>query len=318
MNKVVLVGCGNVGMAYAYALVNQKVYVDELVLIDVNKDKCEGEAMDLNHCMAYSPSRIKVRVGDYPDCRDAKIVVIAAGANQAPGETRMDLIDKNSKIFFSIINPIMASGFDGIIVVATNPLDVMTYLTLKYSRLPVNKVIGSGTTLDTSRLRYILSEKTGVNPKNIEAYVIGEHGDSEFIPWSNVNIAYKKITDILRKDELEDIENEVRTSAYTIIDKKGATAYGIGMCLVMITSAILENKNMVLPVSSWDEENKVCISTPAIVGKDGVKEKIFIPLNEEETIKIINSIKVIKRAIERDEIIEKKEPYGSFFNLYHF
>ena len=303
MNKVVLVGCGNVGMAYAYALVNQKVYVDELVLIDVNKDKCEGEAMDLNHCMAYSPSRIKVRVGDYPDCRDAKIVVIAAGANQAPGETRMDLIDKNSKIFFSIINPIMASGFDGIIVVATNPLDVMTYLTLKYSRLPVNKVIGSGTTLDTSRLRYILSERTGVNPKNIEAYVIGEHGDSEFIPWSNVNIAYKKITDILRKDELEDIENEVRTSAYTIIDKKGATAYGIGMCLVMITSAILENKNMVLPVSSWDEENKVCISTPAIVGKDGVKEKIFIPLNEEETIKIINSIKVIKRAIERDEII---------------
>lgn len=303
MNKVVLVGCGNVGMAYAYALVNQKVYVDELVLIDVNKDKCEGEAMDLNHCMAYSPSRIKVRVGDYSDCSDAKIVVIAAGANQAPGESRMDLIDKNSKIFFSIINPIMASGFDGIIIVATNPLDVMTYQALKYSRLPVNKVIGSGTTLDTSRLRYILSERTGVNPKNIEAYVIGEHGDSEFIPWSNVNIAYKKITDILRKDELAEIEEEVRTSAYTIINKKGATAYGIGMCLVMITSAILENKNMVLPVSSWDEENKVCISTPAIVGKDGVKEKIFIPLNEEETIKIINSIKVIKRAIERDEII---------------
>ncbi len=303
MNKVVLVGCGNVGMAYAYALVNQKVYVDELVLIDINKDKCEGEAMDLNHCMAYSQSKIKVRVGDYNDCHDAKIVVIAAGANQAPGESRMDLIDKNSKIFFSIINPIMASGFDGIIVVATNPLDVMTYQALKYSRLPANKVIGSGTTLDTSRLRYILSEKTGVNPKNIEAYVIGEHGDSEFIPWSNVNIAYKKVSDIFRKEELEEIENEVRTSAYTIIDKKGATAYGIGMCLVMITNAIIEDQNIVLPVSSWDEENKVCISTPAIVGRNGVKEKIFIPLNEEETIKIINSIKVIKRAIERDEII---------------
>ena len=303
MNKVVLVGCGNVGMAYAYALVNQKVYVDELVLIDINKDKCEGEAMDLNHCMAYSPSKIKVRVGDYPDCSDAKIVVIAAGANQAPGETRMDLIDKNSKIFFSIINPIMASGFDGIIVVATNPLDVMTYQALKYSRLPVGKVIGSGTTLDTSRLRFILSERTGVNPKNIEAYVIGEHGDSEFIPWSNVNIAYKKVSDILRPYELEEIENEVRNSAYTIIDKKGATAYGIGMCLVMITNAILEDKNIVLPVSSWDEENKVCISTPAIVGKDGVREKIFMPLNEEETIKIINSIKVIKKAIEKDEII---------------
>ena len=297
MNKVVLVGCGNVGMAYAYALVNQKVYVDELVLIDINKDKCEGEAMDLNHCMAYSPSKIKVRVGDYPDCSDAKIVVIAAGANQAPGESRMDLIGKNSKIFESIINPIMESGFDGIIVVATNPLDVMTYQALKYSKLPKKKVIGSGTTLDTSRLRFILSEKTGVNPKDIDAYVIGEHGDSEFIPWSNVNIAYKKVSDILKKDELDKIEEEVRMSAYTIIEKKGATAYGIGMCLVMITSAILENQNIVLPVSSWDDENELCVSTPAIIGKDGVKEKIFIPLNDEEKDKLINSMKIIKEAI---------------------
>ena len=297
MNKIVLVGCGNVGMAYCYALVNQKVYVDELVLIDINKDKCEGEAMDLNHCMAYSPSKIKVRVGDYKDCKDAKIVVIAAGANQAPGETRMDLIGKNSKIFESIINPIMESGFDGIIVVATNPLDVMTYQALKYSKLPPKKVIGSGTTLDTSRLRFILSERTGVNPKDIDAYVIGEHGDSEFIPWSNVNIAYKKVSDILRKNELDLIEEEVRMSAYEIINKKGATAYGIGMCLVMITSAILENQNIVLPVSSWDEENELCISTPAIVGKDGVKEKIFIPLNDEEKDKLINSMKIIKDAI---------------------
>lgn len=297
MNKVVLVGCGNVGMAYAYALVNQKVYVDELVLIDINKDKCIGEAMDLNHCMAYSPSKIKVRVGSYEDCKDAKIVVIAAGANQAPGESRMDLIEKNSKIFSSIIDPIMASGFNGIFIVATNPLDVMTYQTLKYSKLPPRKVIGSGTTLDTSRLRFMLSEKTGVNPKNIEAYVIGEHGDSEFIPWSNVNIAYKKVSDILSIDELNQIEEEVRTSAYTIIDKKGATAYGIGMCLVMITSAILEDQNIVLPVSSWDDENELCISTPAIIGKHGVKEKIFIPLSEEEKEKLINSMKIIKTAI---------------------
>ncbi len=297
MNKIVLVGCGNVGMAYAYALVNQKVYVDELVLIDINKDKCEGEAMDLNHCMAYSPSKINVRVGSYEDCKDAKIVVIAAGANQAPGESRMDLIEKNSKIFSSIIDPIMASGFNGIFIVATNPLDVMTYQTLKYSKLPPRKVIGSGTTLDTSRLRFMLSEKTGVNPKNIEAYVIGEHGDSEFIPWSNVNIAYKKVSDILSIDELNQIEEEVRTSAYTIIDKKGATAYGIGMCLVMITSAILEDQNIVLPVSSWDDENELCISTPAIIGKHGVKEKIFIPLSEEEKEKLINSMKIIKTAI---------------------
>lgn len=297
MNKVVLVGCGNVGMAYSYALVNQKVYVDELVLVDINKDKCEGEAMDLNHCMAYSPSKIKVRVGDYSDCGDAKIVVIAAGANQAPGESRMDLIDKNSKIFKSIIDPIMSSGFNGIMVIATNPLDVMTYQALKYSNLPTGKVIGSGTTLDTSRLRFILSDKTGVNPKNIEAYVIGEHGDSEFIPWSNVNIAYKKVSDILEKQELDKIEEEVRMSAYEIITRKGATSYGIGMCLVTITNAILEDQNIVLPVSSWDEENKLCISTPAIIGKDGVKEKIFIPLNEFEKTKLINSIDTIEKAI---------------------
>lgn len=299
MNKIVLVGCGNVGMAYSYALVNQKEYIDELVLIDINKDKCIGEAMDLNHCMAYSPSKIKVSVGDYKDCSDAKIVVIAAGANQAPGETRMDLIDKNSKIFKSIVDNVMASGFNGIFLVATNPLDVMTYLTLKYSGLPANKVIGSGTTLDTARLRFLLSEITGVCPKNIEAYVIGEHGDSEFIPWSNVNIAYKKITDILSKEELNNIENEVRNSAYEIINRKGATYYGIGMCLVRITNAILEDKNIILPVSSWDKENNICISTPAIVGKDGVKDKIFIPLNSEETDKIINSINVIKDAINK-------------------
>ena len=299
MNKIVLIGCGNVGMAYSYALVNQKVYVDELVLVDINKDKCVGEAMDLNHCMAYSPSKIKVTVGDYSSCSDAKIVVIAAGANQAPGETRMDLINKNSSIFKDIVSKVIESGFNGIFVVATNPLDVMTYLTLKYSGFAPNKVIGTGTTLDTSRLRFILSEKTGVCPKNIEAYVIGEHGDSEFIPWSNVNIAYKKISDILDSNTLNSIEDEVRNSAYEIINRKGYTSYGIGMCLVRITNAILEDKNIILPVSSWDKENNVCISTPAIVGSNGVKDKIFIPLSEEEKNKLTNSINVIKDAINK-------------------
>ena len=301
MNKIVLIGCGNVGMAYSYALVNQKVYVDELVLIDVNKDKAMGEAMDLNHCMAYSPSKINVRVGDYSDCKDARIVVIAAGANQNPGETRMDLIYKNSKIFKEIVSSVVESGFNGIFVVATNPLDVMTYVTLKYSGFEPNKVIGSGTTLDTSRLRYMLSEKINVCPKNIEAYVIGEHGDSEFIPWSNVNIAYKKITDIISEEDLNNIENDVRNAAYEIISKKGATAYGIGMCLVRITSAIIEDKKIILPVSSWDSINNVCISTPAIVGSNGVDDKIYIPLNEEETNKLVNSINVIKSAIEKIE-----------------
>ena len=297
MNKVVLIGCGNVGMAYSYALVNQKVYVDELVLIDINKDKCEGEAMDLNHCMAYSPSKIKVRVGDYSDCSDAKIIVIAAGANQAVGESRMDLIHKNSNIFKSIISEVMKNNFKGIFIVATNPLDVMTYITLKLSGLDAGRVIGSGTTLDTSRLRYMLSLETGVNPKNIEAYVIGEHGDSEFVPWSNVNIAYQKVSSLLSGERLNKIEEEVRTSAYEIIEKKGATAYGIGMCLVKITNAIIEDKNSILPVSSWDKNNNICISTPAIVGKNGVKDKIFVPLNQEEEEKLKNSIKTIKDAI---------------------
>lgn len=301
-NKVVLVGCGNVGMAYAYALLNQKDYVNELILIDINKDKVIGEAMDLNHCLAYSPSKIKVKAGDYSDCKDAKIVVIAAGANQNVGETRMDLIHKNSIIFKSIVKEVMNSGFEGIFLVATNPLDVMTYLTLVYSGLPKNKVIGSGTTLDTARLRFMLSEKLDICPKNIEAYVIGEHGDSEFIPWSNANIALKKISSVLTKEEMLKLEEDVRNSAYEIINKKGATAYGIGMCLVRITNAILEDKKIILPVSSWDKQNKICISTPAVVGKDGVNEKIFIPLTEEEKLKLVNSINVIKEAINNIKI----------------
>lgn len=297
-NKVVLIGCGNVGMSYAYALLNQHTYVDELVLIDINKERIEGEAMDLNHCLAYSPSKVKVRVGDYLDCRDARIVVIAAGSNQEVGETRMDLITKNSRIFKSIVTLTMENGFDGIFLVATNPLDVMTYLTLKYSNLPPNRIIGSGTTLDTARLRYLISEKVHISPKDIEAYVIGEHGDSEFVSWSNASIALTNIDTFLTKEEQEKMETEVRNSAYEIIKRKGATYYGIGMCLVKITSAILEDQNIILPVSSYDKENDVCISTPAVVNKDGVKEKIYIPLNEEETEKLIDSINVIKNAIQ--------------------
>ena len=300
-NKIVLIGCGNVGMAYAYALVNQKVYVDELILIDINKDKVMGEVMDLNHCLAYSPSKIKVKVGDYSDCKDAKIVAIAAGANQEVGETRMDLIYKNSKIFKSIIDNVKSSGFDGIYLVATNPLDVMTYITLKYSESTNEKVIGTGTALDTARLRYILSEKTGVCSKDIDAYVIGEHGDSEFIPWSTANIAFSNISNYLSENEMLKIENEVRNSAYEIIKRKGATAYGIGVCMVRITNAILENKNIILAVSSYDKKHKICISTPAVVGEDGVKGKIFMPLNKDEENKLLNSINVIKDAISKIE-----------------
>lgn len=296
-NKVVIIGCGNVGMSYAYALLNQRTHVNELVLIDINTKRVEGEVMDLNHCLAYSPSKINIKLGNYEDCKDAKIVVIAAGANQDIGETRMDLIHKNSKIFKSIVESVMASGFNGIFLVATNPLDVMTYLTYKYSNLPHNKVLGTGTTLDTARLKYLISEKVGVSPKDIHAYVMGEHGDSEFIPWSNANIALKSINAYLNNDEKIQIENDVRNSAYEIINRKGATYYGIGMCLVRITDAILGDENVILSVSAYDKENDIYISTPAIVNSSGVKEKIFVPFNKNEEEKIKNSINVIKEAI---------------------
>ena len=298
-NKVVIIGCGNVGMSYAYALFNQRTYVNELVLIDVNTKKVEGEVMDLNHCLAYSPSKINIKLGDYSDCKDAKIVVIAAGANQNPGETRMDLINKNSKIFKGIVEGVMNSGFDGIFLVATNPLDVMTYLTYKYSGLPHNKVLGTGTTLDTARLKYLISEKVGVSPKDIHAYVMGEHGDSEFVPWSNANIALKHINYYLTEEEKKKIENDVRNSAYEIINRKVATYYGIGMCLVRITNAILGDENVILSVSAYDKEHDIYISTPAIVNNSGVKEKIFVPFNQEETEKIKTSINVIKEAINK-------------------
>ncbi|MBQ2947198.1 MAG: L-lactate dehydrogenase [Bacilli bacterium] len=298
-NKVVIIGCGNVGMSYCYALMNQRTYVNELVLIDINAKKVEGEVMDLNHCLAYSPSKIDIKLGDYSDCKDAKIVVIAAGANQNPGETRMDLIKKNSKIFKDIVDSVMNSGFNGIFLVATNPLDVMTYLTYKYSGLPHNKVLGTGTTLDTARLKYLISEKVGVSPKDIHAYVMGEHGDSEFVPWSNANIALKHINYYLTEEEKIKIENDVRNSAYEIINRKGATYYGIGMCLVRITNAILGDENVILSVSAYDKEHDIYISTPAIVNNSGVKEKIFVPFNQEETEKIKNSINVIKEAINK-------------------
>ena len=301
MNKVVIVGCGNVGMSYAYALVNQKTYIDELVLIDINVERTIGEAMDLNHCLPYSPSKMKVKVGDYSECNNAKIVVITAGANQKPGETRMDLIHKNAAIFKSIISQIKDSGFNGIYLVATNPLDVMTYLTLKYSGADYKKVIGTGAALDTARLRYLLSEKIGICSKDIDAYVIGEHGDSEFISWSNANVGYKKITEYLSEEELKSIEEQVRNSAYEVINRKGATCYGIGTCMVRITNAILEDKKIILAVSSYDVKNDVCISTPTIVGKDGVSEKIFIPLSTDEENKLQESIDIIKEAINKLE-----------------
>ncbi len=296
-NKVVIIGCGNVGMAYAFALVNQNTYVNRLVLIDINKDRVEGEVMDLNHCLPYAPNKISISNGEYSDCRDARIVVIAAGVNQKPGETRTDLIHKNAAIFKDIVDNVMKSGFNGIFVVATNPLDVMTYLTYKYSNLPSNQVIGTGTILDTARLKLMIGKKLCINSKDINAYVIGEHGDSEFIPWSNASISLQNIKEFFSESEMKDIEDDVRNAAYEIINKKGATYYGIGMALVKITNSILGNENNVLSLSIYDEENDVYVGMPAILNKDGATKRVYLKLTDEEEEKLTNSINVIKENI---------------------
>lgn len=296
-NKVVVIGCGNVGMSYCYALLNQKVSVRELVLIDINKDRVEGEVMDLCHSLAFAPSNINIKMGEYSDCNDATLVVIAAGANQSPGETRMDLINKNSKIFKSIVTEVVDSGFNGIFLVATNPLDVMTYLTWKYSGFDTSKVMGTGTSLDSARLKFLLGEKIGISPKNIHAYVIGEHGDSEFVPWTTATVGLQDMSSFITDDDKNSIEHEVRNAAYEVINKKGATYYGIGMALAMITNAILNDENRVITVSNYDKNNEIFVGTPAVVNKDGVKQKIYIDLSKEEEEKLQNSINIIKDAI---------------------
>ena len=297
-NKIVIIGCGNVGMSYAYALLNQGSRVDELVLIDKNVEKAEGEAMDLNHTLAYLPIKVDIRIGDYSDCKDATIVVIAAGVPQKEGETRLDLIKNNSVVFKDIVTKVVDSGFDGIFLIATNPLDVMTFLTWKYSNFKASKIIGSGTTLDTARLRYLIGDKVNVNPKDVDAYVIGEHGDSEFVPWSSATIAQQSIDNFISKDDMENIALDVKNAAYEIINRKGATYYGIGCALVKITNAILDNEELIFTVSNFDPSNKIFLGTPVVIGKEGVLRRIFIELNDEETVKMKNCIKVITDAID--------------------
>ena len=296
-NKIVLIGCGNVGMSYAYALLNQRTNVQTLCLIDLNKDRIEGEVMDLNHCLANSPSKINIKVGDYSDCTDASIVVICAGANQNVGETRMDLINKNSRIFKNIVTEVMKNDFKGIFLVATNPLDVMTYLTWKYSGLPSNRIIGTGTILDTARLRYLIGNKLKINPKNVHAYVIGEHGDSEFVPFSNATVGIQSIKRFINDYELEQIQDEVKNAAYKIIEKKGATYYGIGMCLVRITNAILSDENSIITVSTYDKDNKIFIGYPAVINNTGIASRIRLDLNNLEIAKYNHSVNTIKDAI---------------------
>lgn len=308
-SKVVIVGTGMVGMSYAYSMVNQGA-CEELVLIDINKERARGEAIDLNHGLSFAPRKMNIYSGDYSDCKDAYIICITAGAIQTEGETRLDLLHKNSKIMKSIIDEIKKSGFDGILLIATNPVDIMTYVAQKLSGFDKSKVIGSGTTLDSARLRYTLGEKLDVNPKDINAYVMGEHGDSQFVAWSYALCGVQPIYQIASKkdsklkfDELEEIENTVRNIAYEIIKCKNSTYYGIGMALTRITKAILENENSILTVSSYLNgeygHEDVYIAVPSIVNQDGVREVIHLALDTTEKKKLDDSIKIMKENIEK-------------------
>lgn len=301
MNKVVLVGCGNVGMSYAYNIVTTTNSVGELVLIDVRKEKAEGEALDLLHAAAYSNANIKIKAGDYSDCNDATIVCICAGRNQEVGETRQDLIDKNEAVFHSIISEINKTNFKGIYLVATNPLDVMTAITWKLSGFKPNRVIGSGTTLDTARLRYILGQKFKVSPKSVHAYVVGEHGDTEMIPWSNATIGLNKIK--LSEAEKDEILSDVRNSAYDIISKKGNTSYGIGVCLMKITNAILGDSKEVMAISAYNKDHDCYFSMPTVVGKQGAEKTYFLEMSEDEHAELSACVRFLEdvthKAIDR-------------------
>ena len=302
MSKVVLIGCGNVGMSYAYSIINQKTSVNELVLIDINKEKTIGEAMDLNHGLPFGPSKIDIKSGDYSDCKDAKIIMIAAGRNQEVGETRLDLIDKNKEVFKDILGKVLESGFNGIFIIATNPVDIMTYITYKYTKFPKEKIIGTGTTLDSARLRYEIGNYLNINSKNIHAYVIGEHGDTELVPYSCATVGLSNLNGYLTKEEEVYFEDKVRNMAYNIIRMKGNTSYGIGMVTTRITNAILNDENAILSVSSYIDEEDIFIGYPTLINKNGAIRRLPFKLNDEEKERFNNSINTLKQAIKEANI----------------
>ena len=303
--KVVIIGTGMVGMSYAYAMLNQNA-CDEQVLKDINKERAIGEAMDLNHGLAFSNSHMKIYAGEYRDCENADIVVICAGVAQKPGESRLDLLQRNAAVFKSIVDPVTESGFNGIFLVATNPVDIMTRITCQLSGFNPRRVLGSGTALDTARLRYLLGQYFQVDPRNMHAYVIGEHGDSEFVPWSQAMFATIPVVELCEKSKtcdytaLEGIEAEVRSAAQKIIRAKNATYYGIGMALVRITKAIFGNENSVLTVSAMLRgeygQSELFIGTPCIVNRNGINRVIELDLTEQERGKFESSCRTLKEA----------------------
>ena len=289
-NKVVLIGAGDVGVAYAFALVNQGT-VDHLAIIDIDEKKLAGNVMDLNHGVVWAPSRTRVTKGTYADCADAAMVVICAGAAQKPGEPRLQLVDKNVNIMNSIVSDVMANGFDGIFLVASNPVDLLTYAVWKASGLPHERVIGSGTILDSARYRYMLSEMDDIAPTSVHAYIIGEHGDSELPVVSSANIggvslSHRSEEDPGYNERIEKIFEDTRDAAYTIIDAKGSTSYGIGMGLARITRAVIQNQAVVLPVSAYLQGQygveDAYIGTPAVIDRSGINKVVELALDEHE------------------------------------
>lgn len=310
--KVVLVGTGMVGMSFAYAGLNQNI-CDELVLIDIDKKRAEGEAMDLNHGLAFSGTSMKITAGDYEQCRDADIAVICAGVNQKPGESRLELLRRNAEVFKTIVDPVVRSGFSGIFLVATNPVDIMTRITYELSGFPPHRVLGTGTTLDTARLRYLLGGYFRLDPRNVHAYVIGEHGDSEFTPWSQALLATKPVRKVLEDnpdkffpEELERISTEVKNAAEKIITAKHATYYGIGMAISRIVRAILSDEQSVLTVSGrlrgeYGRKN-VFIGNPCIIGREGIDRTIELSLESDELTKLHKSCDILDECFRELEM----------------
>ncbi len=307
INKVAVIGAGAVGCSYAYAMVNQAV-AEEIVLLDVNQRKAEGEAMDLNHGVPFSPSRTVIRSGTYEDTKNADLAVISAGLPQKPGETRLELLDKNIKVFKSIVRNLLDAGFDGIILAASNPVDVLTYAAYRESGFPSARVIGSGTVLDSARFKYMLGAYLGVDARNVHAIIIGEHGDTELPVWSQASVGVENLDKVLRrrnnpkdKEELQNIFNNVRGAAYEIIERKGATYYAIGLCLTRITKAIFNNENSILPVSCYLNgqygQSNIYMGVPAVVSRGGIKEIIEIDLDANEERQFDHSAAVLRESV---------------------
>ena len=303
--KAAVIGCGFVGSATAFTLMQSRLF-SELVLLDVNMEKADGEAKDIAHGIPFA-GQMKIYAGTYDDAADAAIIIITAGANQKPGETRLDLVQKNTAIYQSIIPEIVKRDFGGILLIVSNPVDILTYVALKLSGLPENRVIGSGTVLDTARLKYALGEHLGVDSRSVHSFIIGEHGDSEIAAWSSTNVSGIPLNDFCEMRgnfnhdaAMDAIAEKVKNSAYEIISKKQATYYGIAMSVKRICECIVRNERSILPVSAMMHGEygieDITLSMPAIVGIGGVETHVPIALSEEEAEKLVESAKKLKEV----------------------